>query len=205
VSPPPLPWKARAALLVCTLLAGLVGLSASEDMVRLRRLSEVQLLLPRSPLISAEVMKQAEEVARASLFGMRGPRMVVLALLTIACTATFIAVLRVWKPLGLPRAGVLKLTSFAALACGLLRTIEGAQQAVIVRRIAFVLAAGVGQGSEAIPDPEVARAFARLLPDLEVAAHVAWTLLIAGTFVTLSQYFRSPRARELFTAGDPSP
>jgi len=68
-----------------------------------------------------------------------------------------------------------------------------------------VLATGVGQGSEALPDPEVARAFARLLPGLEMAAHVVWTLVVAGTFVALSQYFRSSRARELFTAGDPPP
>lgn len=205
-APQPLPWHARAALVTCTLLAALVGLGASEDLMRLRRLSEIELLLPRSALIPPEVVQKAEAVARASLFGMRGSRMTILVLLSIACTVTFIAVLRLWRPLGLPRAGVLRLTSFTALGCALLRTIDGAQQAVVFRRIATALAQGLASGAVPVPgDPETVKMMTRVLPDLEVAVRVAWTLVVAGTFVALSQYFRSQLAQKLFTTGDPTP
>jgi len=198
----PLPWHARAALIACTVLAAMVGLGASTDIARLRQLSEVP-ILPASykTLLTAEALQKAEGVARASMLGMRSSRLAVLTLLCIACTVTFLTVLRLWRPLGLPRAGVLRLASFAALGCALLRTVDGAQDAVIFRR----MIAAVGQGlADGPADPEMARLVASSLP-VQVAIHMGWTLLVAGAFVVVSQYFRSTLARKLFTAGDPAP
>jgi hypothetical protein len=203
--PVPLPWHARAALITCTVLAALVGVNASGDIARLRHLSEIPSLLPAMPLVSPEAVQKAEAVARASMLGMRSSRLVVLTLLCIACTVTFLTVLRLWRPLGLPRAGVLRLASFAALVCALLRTIDGAQDAVIFRRIAAALAEGLSPAlSPAMADPETARLVTRLWPDLQMVVHVGLTALVAGAFAVLSQYFRSQRAQKLFTAGDPA-
>src|SRR5262249_47710707 len=123
--PASLPWHARAALVTCTVLAALVGLRASEDMVRLRHLSEIEDVLPKNLLQSPELLAKAEAVMRASLFGMQSSRMVVLGMLCIASTATFVAVLWLRLPLGLPRGGMLRLTSLAALGCALLRIVDG--------------------------------------------------------------------------------
>jgi len=187
--PAPLPWHARAALVSCTVLAGLVGLSTSEEMVRLRRLSEIEHVLPPNSRLPEALQARAEEVMRASLFGMQNSRMVVLGLLCLASTATFVAVLWLWLPLGLPRGGMLRLTSLAALGCALLRIVEGAQLAVVFRRMAIALIQAGG---------------AELRPDVPLVVQVARTLVVAGVFAGLSQYFRSPAARKLFTAGDPS-
>lgn len=205
-APQPLPWHARAALITCIALAALIGVRASGDIAQLRHLSEIQVLIPANPLLPPEALQKAEAVARASMLGMRSSRLAVLTLLCIACSVTFLTVLRLWRPLGLPRGGVLRLASIAALGCALLRTVDGAQDAVIFRRTTTALAAGLTADSTAtMPDPEAAMLVARVLPDLEVAARVSWTLLVVGALVAISQYFRSQLARKLFTAGDPAP
>ncbi|HYV47145.1 MAG TPA: hypothetical protein VFA20_19940 [Myxococcaceae bacterium] len=200
-APQQLPWHARAALAGCTVLAAMVGVGATGEIMRLRRLSEIPALFAPNPLLPPEALAQAEAVARASMFGMRSSRLVVLSLLFIACLVTFLTVLRLWRPLGLPRGGMLRLASFAALGCALLRVVDGAQDAVIFRRFASALAVAMSSGSTpALPDPDVAR----LATDLQVALHMGWTLVVASAFLILSQYFRSPKARKLFTAGDPA-
>lgn len=197
--PQPLPWHARAALIACTVLAVMVGVGASGDIVRLRHLSEIPALFSSNPMLPPEALAQAEAVARASMFGMRSSRLVVLTLLCIACSVTFLTVLRLWRPLGLPRGGMLRLASFAALGCALLRVIDGAQDAVIFRRFASALAQALSQGSTpVVTDPEIAR----LAADFQVAVRVGWTLAVASAFLVLSQYFRSPRAQKLFAAGE---
>jgi hypothetical protein len=199
--PQPLPWHARAALIGCTALAAMVGVGASGDIVRLRHLSEIPALFSSNPLVPAEALAQAEQVARASMFGMRSSRIAVLTLLFIACSVTFLTVLRLWRPLGLPRGGILKVASSAALASALLRVVDGAQDAVIFRRFSSALAVAISTGTTpAVTDPEVAR----IAADLQVALHVTWTLAVASAFLVLSQYFRSQSARKLFTAGDPA-
>jgi hypothetical protein len=198
-APQQLPWHARAALAGCTVLAAMVGVGATGEILRLRHLSEIPALFAPNPLLPPEALAQAEAVARASMFGMRSSRLVVLSLLFLACTVTFLTVLRLWRPLGLPRGGMLRLASFAALGCALLRVVDGAQDAVIFRRFASALATALASAN-ALPDPEVAR----LATNLQVALHVGWTLAVASAFLVLSQYFRSQQARKLFTAGDPA-
>jgi hypothetical protein len=200
-----LPWHARAALISCTVLAALVGAGTSGEIGQLRHLSEAKHLLPTTSLVTPEALAKAEAVARASMFGMRTSRLVVLTLLCIACSVTFISVLRLWRSGGLPRGGMLRLASFAALGCALLRTIEGAQDAVIFRRIYSALAEGLSPDlSPAMADPETAQLVARLWPDVQLMVHVGLTAVVAGAFVVLSQYFRSQRAQKLFTSGDPA-
>jgi hypothetical protein len=99
---------------------------------------------------------------------------------------------------------VLRRDSFEGLGCALLRTIDGAQDAVIVRRTFAVMAGGF-TGGGAFADQQALELAARLLPDLQLATHVGWTLLVVGALVALSQYFRSQLAQKLFTAGDPAP
>jgi hypothetical protein len=199
-APKQLPWHARAALFAGTVLAAMVGVRASSDLMRLRHLSEIRSLFGPNPLLPPEAMAQAEAVARASMFGMRSSQLVVLTLLCIACMVTFLSVLRLWQPLGVPRGGLLKLASFAALGCALLRVVDGAQDAVIFRRYVQALANALSAGST----PEVLPAVAQFQANFQVAIRMGWALAVASAFLVLSQYFRSPLARKLFTAGDPA-
>jgi hypothetical protein len=192
----PLPWHARAALTGCTGLAAMVGVGASGEIVRLRRLSELPSLFGLNPLLPPEAQAQADAVARASLFGTRSSHLVVLTLLCIACTVTFLTVLRLWRPLGLPRGGMLKLASFAALGCSLLRVVDGALDAVVFRRFTSEMA----QALSSVIDPQLAR----LQADIQMAVQMGWTLAVATAFLVLSRYFRSQQAQKLFTAGDPA-
>jgi hypothetical protein len=202
--PQPIPWHALAALLSCAVLAALVGAGASGEIGQLRHLSEAKHLLPALPMVTPEALAKAEAVKRASMFGMRTSRLVVLTLLCITCMVTFISVLRLWRSSGLPRAGMLRLASFAALGCALLRTIDGAQDAVIFRRIYAVLAEGLSPDIfPAMTDPQKAQLLA-LWPDVQLMVHVGLTAVVAGAFAVLSQYFRSQRAQKLFTSGDPA-
>lgn len=200
-APQQLPWHARAALVTGTVLAAIVGMRATGEIIRLRHLSELPALFAPSPLLPPEAQAQADAVARASALGMRSSLMVVLTLLFVACSVTFLTALRLWRPLGLPRGGMLRLASFAALGCALLRVVDGAQDAVIFRRYTSALAVALSSGNTpAFIDPQVAQ----LQADLQVAVHVVWTLAVASAFLVLSQYFRSQQARKLFTAGDPA-
>ena len=200
-APRQLPWHARAALIGCTTLAAMVGVRATGEIMRLRRLSELPTLYAPNPLVPPEALAQAEAVARASMFGMRSSRIAVLSLLFIACTVTFLTVLRLWRPLGLPRGGMLKMTSFAALGCALLRVVDGAQDAVIFRRFVSTLAVALSSGNTpAIIDPQLAQ----MQADFQLVLQMGWTLAVASAFLVLSQYFRSQQARKLFTAGDPA-
>jgi hypothetical protein len=186
-------------------LAALVGLSASSELFALRRLSEVE-FHPVSTAwpMSAELAKKISEVARASLFGMRESRMVVLGLLSMSCMLAFVFILRLWRPFGVPRHIVLRVVSVVLLGCALLRTVDGAQQAVMARRMGAALATEIVKEPPQGMEPEVARSMGPMMPALAVGAYVAWTLLIAGCFAALAQYFRSQRAQKVFTVGDPA-
>jgi hypothetical protein len=189
---------------VCVLVGSLSGLRASSELFTLRHLSEVE-LTPMSTNwpMTPELSVKAGEVVRASLFGMRSSRMAVLGLLSMTCTVAFITGIRLWKPLGLPRAGLLGPASWILLVCALLRVVDGAQQMVTARRVGTVLAEGFSRTPPEGVDPEMAAALAKMMPHVTMGVDGLLTLFVAGTFVILSQYFRSPRARELFTAGDP--
>jgi hypothetical protein len=81
----------------------------------------------------------------------------------------------------------------AALVAAVLRTVEGAQTAVVWRRLGPELVQrtpGAEQLQEAAP---VAFAIAAML----------FTAAVAGTFLLLAQYFRSERVRALVAAQEP--
>jgi hypothetical protein len=83
----------------------------------------------------------------------------------------------------------------AAIAAGILRTIDGAMSAVVGQRAGTAVAklSGPFEGLGA-SDSE---AFKSIVPSLFVTVVVLLTILFAGTFVAVGQYLRSDRARRL--------
>jgi hypothetical protein len=114
--------------------------------------------------------------------------------LSLACALTFVGARSMLRPLGVPREGVRRLLAGAALAAGVLRTVDGAQLAVISHR----------QGAA------MAKLFAalHLFPlgaEFTVGIAIFQTFVIAGGFLLASQYFRSDGVKRTIAFRDSHP
>jgi hypothetical protein len=197
---PGLPWHARIALAVCLALSGLVGsLSFREAAMLAGGLDRVEISVPADATATQrELAEKAWEAQRGALRGMRRSRVAVLTGQSLACALLFVTGLRLWRPLGISRAGMLKVGSATALACAVLRTVDGAQQAVVARRV-MAAATRVMASSEEIAtqaqDPRVVELASRALGGLGIALSIGLTVLVAGGFAALAQYLRSDLGR----------
>ena len=205
VSPasPGLPRRIRFAAAVCLVLSSLTGLLSLKEALELGNLSEVkEAQLARLPAMGNPAMNAPTlEAYYAALEPMREPRSLILVGLTVACAFTFIAASRLLRPDGLPLESMRRLLGGAAIAAAILRTMDGAQFAVVFRRMGEALGQTMSLPPD-IQDPtEIAmmRAFA---PVFMTVTAVLWTAFIAGTFALLGQYFRSERVRQVITAQD---
>lgn len=205
VSPPApgLPRRIRFAAAVCLVLSGLTGLFSLKEALELGHLSEVkEAQLARLPSMGDAAMNAAFiEAYHAAIEPMREPRSLILVALSVACAFTFIASSRLLRPDGLPLESMRRLLGGAAIVTAILRTMDGAQFAVVFRRMGEALGQVMSLPPD-IQDPaEIAmmRAFA---PVFMTTAAVLWTALVAGSFALLGQYFRSERVRQVITAQD---
>jgi hypothetical protein len=194
VGPGASPGRVRLALVLALVLGGTCGLLSAWEGFRLARFSELrqaQQPFPRNtdPIL-AEQLRSSQILA---LEQMREPRMVVLFALALSCSLTFVASTRLLRPAGLAREGVRRILVWALVIAAALRTIDGAQTAVVARRVAEVLRRGlpVPPGVEGATAEQI-RGIAG--PAALVVA-ILPTALVAGTLLGLSQYFRSPRVR----------
>lgn len=199
-APPPLPPALRRACILCLVLSGLVGLYSVFEVNNLAYLREIQQApapaLPFSddPEVNARILRAHV----SALEGMRVPRALTLVALSFCCGFAFVGALRMLRPGELPRAVACRLLGGSALWAGILRTIDGAQMAAVIRRV--VLAA-----SEVVlipprlstAGPQELQQAKALAGGLGVALVVVQTAVIAGMFVLLAQYFRSRRVEEL--------
>ena len=112
----------------------------------------------------------------------------------------FVTSLQIRWSLEAPASALARRLGVAALVSAVLRTLDGAQQLVIVRRAAEANGrALLGSGS---PDAETVASVTRALVSV---VSVGWTLLIVALFVALGTYFRSPKVLTTFveTSDDP--
>ncbi len=205
-SPPPaLPRGFRLAALVCLILSGLSGFSSLKEALELGHLAELRDEASNMARFSKDkdmiVLARLSEIQLAAREPMRESRTLVLGGLSLACAFMFVCAGRLLKPAGLPMERIRRLISGAAIIAALLRTIDGAQSAVIGRSVGTAAINVLGTLPE-FQNPETLAQLKAGLPGLAAAFAMGLTALIAGTFALLGQYFRSERVREAIIAHD---
>ncbi len=200
-----LPRGIRLAALVCLILSGLSGFSALKETLELGHLSELRDEASNLARFSKDkdlvVLARLSEAQLAAREPMHESRSLVLSGLSLACAFMFVTAGRMLRPGGLPLERVRRLLGGSAIAAALLRTIDGAQSAVIGRSVG----AAAIDILATLPEFQKPEAIAQLkagLPGLAAAFAMILTAIIAGTFALLGQYFRSERVRDAIIAHD---
>lgn len=193
--------QARAVAILCMVVTFASGIWTASDFLHFSSTLASRNELPTGTP-QAEWLTQFSELARKAAEPDRGLLQVVLLLLAVSLSFTFVCALRVVRPGGLPREGVRKLLSASALVTAVLRTVEGAAQSALSLRVARGLAELGG------PPGWDAQAFVTAKPYLGQVVVGWWvfqTLVVAGSLLLVSQYFRSARARDWAAVQDRAP
>ncbi|HSP78612.1 MAG TPA: hypothetical protein VLQ93_08795 [Myxococcaceae bacterium] len=203
-SPPQhLPRGIRFAALVCMVLSGLTGLGALNQAVGLSHLSERKAALPTAAVQPGEdpsvLARILDAHHAAAVEGMRDSRSLILGALAVACAFAFVSAGRLLQPGGLSQERIRRLLGGATLSAAILRTIDGAQMTVVASRSGPAMAETLVSHLQP-PDPSVAAQLQAQLPSLLSTSMVVMTLLVAGSFALLTQYFRSERVRQVILA-----
>jgi hypothetical protein len=199
-----LPVQARRVTLIAITLSGLVGFTASKEifeLVDLDSLRSADWTLPLDsidPKLSRTMAATMIESEVQALESMRGARFLTLALLAIASTLAFVVAYRMLRPDGAAREDARRMLANAAVACGALKTMDGAQLAVVARRLggAWDKVMGASDLPGGYPDG--------LMSSMFSATSIASTVLVAGGFLALSSYFRSTSVKAWVAAADRS-
>lgn len=210
---PRLPRGVRVAALLVFVLSSLTLFRSLQDLVLLTHLEDVREWLdspaasrPSSFSTDPELERRAMAAQLDALEPMKGPRAFALVGLAGACFLCIGAAGHLLRRAGpLPREGMRQLLGRAALVAAFLRTLDGAQLTVVWRRMG-----GVGaQLLDRVPavaqlkDPALVQQLQDSLPSFFAAAAIVHTVLVAGSFLALAQYFRSERVRALVAAQEP--
>ncbi len=191
-------------------LAALVGFFSMSELLGMVHVAEVSPTAPRLPgSLSSEAFQRGFEAQLSALESMRVTRALTLASLGLACALNLVSASRLIWPRGwrrnqtapaLPREGMRKLIVASSVAVALLRTLDGAQLAVVARRVG----AAMGRSASSMP------AFASASPAVLEAKLRSWavtvavlqTAVVVGAFAFFSHYFRSQRVRGMLAALD---
>jgi hypothetical protein len=181
----------RAIIILCMVVSALVGMKSVQDAFSLPRLSEIR---DEAVLDSQdqEVAKVLVEAQLRALESMGQGRAFLLGALSIAASLCFVASGRLLRPGGVPRENMRKLAAGSALVAAILRTIDGAQEAVVAGRTGRAAAKAL-LAKEPILEPSLLEG----LPGLLMIVTVVTTCIFAGAFAFFSQYLRSERAKTL--------
>ncbi len=212
VQPPPalMPRGLRFAAVVCLILSCISGLWAAMEASQLASLDDYKHELKQakpveSPLPGAAELNQRVVAAQlAALEPVRETRTPILFALSVVCAFSFVASGRMLRPGGLSRERMRRMLGITALGAAVLRTIEGAQWAVVTSNMTGPMSEALRAFAAQQPK-EAAEFFAWLLPSLPTLAfaiNMAQTAVMAGSFALLSQYFRSQRVRDAVLALD---
>ncbi|WP_199724369.1 MULTISPECIES: hypothetical protein [unclassified Corallococcus] len=197
-----LPRGVRIAAGLCLMLSTLTGfLACSEASVMMnfeahreaqREHTPTIALLGKDPAVTQAIM----EAQLSALSPMRESRALVLTGLTVACTLLFFASSRMLRsPDGIPRNGFRQMLGGAGIFAALMRTIDGAQWTVVARHTSQAMVEGL-KGLPEFQDPAASQQLYALVPSLMTISAVLPTVLVAGGFALLAQYFRSEGVRE---------
>ncbi|MFN0063904.1 MAG: hypothetical protein ACKVPX_15465 [Myxococcaceae bacterium] len=191
----PLPRRLRTAALLAMVLGAWVGVfGAMEAMAS----AQVNRQTPPSATFFGPQTEVFEKVFRSyerALAPGRPFRVLVLFCLATACAMVTVSAARLLWPRGIPREAMRRVLSTSALAAAVCRTLEGAHSAAAARRMGVEMADLLAQNMGAPSDPAELVRYKAAVPSMFVASNVGLTLLMAGMFVMLGQYFRSSRVR----------
>ena len=195
---PKLPRELRAAAWVALVLSALVGLASAGETQVLVEIHEVKAAASSSKPSFPGDPRMQEAMARAqiqALESMRGPRIAVLVALSFACGLVLVSSARFLWPGPLSRDAMRRIAGGAAIASGVLRTIDGAMTAVVGQRAGAAVAKLSGP-LEGLGASE-SEWFKSMAPVLISGGMIALTVFFAGAFIAVGQYLRSDRARRL--------
>jgi hypothetical protein len=194
--PKSLPKGLRRASVVAMIAGALMGLLSAHSMAQVLEPIDYDALAKESPppVVAGPqaLAKLPPEFLKSygrNLEAMKGSRVAILMLLSVAASLLFVSSLRMLRPLGVPREGVRRLLGGAALACAIFSTLDGAQSTAAAKR-----------ASAAVDRIAAEEAIADWLPGMFGAVAVllwaGFTLVVAGSFTVLWMYFKSPRVQE---------
>jgi hypothetical protein len=199
-----LPVRVRRITLAVIALSGLVGSAAAQHIGHVVEIESFRNVKPpispfwESNKTAVVAAKAKHEAHTNGLESMRGSRGFILLALTVACSLTFVAALRMLRPAGAAREGARRLLVSTAIACAVLRTMDGAQMAALASK-AGAAWDKVMSGSD-IPGGYLDG----LEQSVQSATAIGFTVLIAGAFVAVASYFRSDSLRQQIEAADRS-
>lgn len=208
MSPPPehLPGPLRAATMAALVLSSLVAFGAVRDLPMALNAATLEMpdieLGPLKSLVKNErvyldAMRASFRAQMTALEGMQAVRVVILTCLSTSAALVLVSALRLRWPAGARRSAIARLLTGASLATAVLRTLDGAQLLVVVRK-------GVAASEKVLQRSGIPEMQAPEGVNVAVssALSVATTLATVAAFLVLSSYFRSDKARGVFTALD---
>jgi hypothetical protein len=195
-----MPSRLRWVSLLSVALCGLCGLFSAWQGFLLVRLSELKTAPPPALAPEQVLARQLQVSELLALEQMREPRMVLLFALALACSLSFVASTRLLRPAGLPREGVRRILVVALVVAAVLRTVDGAQEAVVARSAAAALRRGpsVPEGADVTVGEQVRAVMAAAT----LAAPIVQMAVVVAALLLLSQYFRSARVKEWVAHAD---
>jgi len=206
---PPLPSPLRFISIGTLLLAAFVVFSSWFDLLEAFspiNTSQIrQAALQQEPLFSkfysteetqtfTEALISSLEVRQSSLNNMRGLRSFVLFGLSVSATWVFLSGWRLVSKGGLPRASIARTLSKAALACAILRTLDGAQSAALARQS--------GAAFDSIAAFKTS--FPQNMETTLTLFSAAFTFSMVALFLWVWRYFKAPQTLDLLNL-PPSP
>jgi hypothetical protein len=159
-----MPRGLRFAAVVCLILSCVSGLWAAMEASQLASLDEIKQDLkdakaPKADLPgSRELNERLLTVQFAAVEPVRETRTALLGALSVVCAFSFVASARMLRPGGLSRERMRRMLGGTALIAAVLRTIEGAQWAVVTRN----MVGPMGEALEAFAALQAAEAAALL-------------------------------------------
>jgi hypothetical protein len=181
---------------VCLILSVLVSLRSVQEAVALPRLAEMRegLTTSKLPFVqNAEAAKAFVDAQLRAVEPMRETRTLILIALTFASSLCFVAAARFLRPGPLSREAMQRLLARTALATAVLRTLDGAQQAVVARNAARLAGRALLEAQGA--SEEAIAAAAPLVSPMMVGMAVVLTVILVGSYTFFFQFFSRETAR----------
>jgi hypothetical protein len=198
--PGKLPLAIRNPSLACMALSAIVGFVSLSELLGLAQVSQPNRPPIEVPALGNEALQKGYEARLLAVESMRVPRVLILSSLGLVCALNFVSASRLLWPRGLRRESMRGIVVSSSVAAAVLRTLDGAQLAVVMRKVGAAVArsAGVFPALSSLTPAELeasARAWA-------VAIAVVQTSAVVGAFAVLSQYFRMQKVKQLIAALD---
>lgn len=203
---PPIPRSYRWALVAAVVLGFQVSLAAGFDVNAALNhgdpppMGQSEAAFPGlnlSPLAQRRLVLAANSGLQSAIASMVPFRTISSLLLSMAAGLVFIFAMRL-RVSQAQRAKTARRLGFAALGAAVLRSIDGAENLVIMRTMLSEMGKALVQ--EGVPEAE---ALAAGITFLFSATSAAWTLVVVAAFMTLGSYFRSEDLRGALARAEP--